>query len=237
MKKNQTMKEMPYSERPYEKFQEYGPQYLTDGELLTIILQSGTRGVSSLQLANEILALCPGKEGLAGLYHVSLEELKSLPGIGQVKAMQLKCIGEISKRIARKSARERLQVRRAESVADYYMESLRHEEQEHVCCMMLDSQNKMLADICLTKGTVNASLISPREVFLKALEYHAVNVILVHNHPSGDPTPSRADLEVTSRIVQSGELLGIGLLDHIIIGNKEFYSIMEHHSFESDKED
>lgn len=232
MNTTQTMKELPSSERPYEKFMEYGAEFLSDAELLAVILRSGTKGMSSLQLARRILQLCPGEEGLTGIYHLGLAQLEELPGIGRIKAMQLKCIGEISKRIARRSARERLQMGTPSTIADYYMEELRHEEQETVRCLMLDTQNRFLADECISKGTVNTALISPRELFLKALERRAVNVVLVHNHPSGDPRPSEEDLNITVRVYQAGEMLGIRLLDHIIIGNSIFYSIMEHHQIE-----
>ncbi len=230
MTKIQTMKELPVSERPYEKFEQYGVEYLTDAELLAIILRSGTKNVSSLRLANMLISKCPSDEGIAGIYHLGMNELKKMPGIGKIKAMQIKCIGEISKRIAKKTAYRKLSADNPSAVAQYYMESLRHEEQEMVCCMMLDTKNRMMADLCITKGTVDSSLISPRELFLKALEYHAVNIILVHNHPSGDPVPSADDINITKRIIGAGELIGIHLLDHIIIGDNVFYSIMEHAS-------
>ena len=148
-------------------------------------------------------------------------------GIGKVKAIQLKCIGELSKRMATAAAKPELSFQHPVTIAKYYMEQLRHEEQELLYCMMLDGHNHLTGEHLLSRGTANATLITPREVFVEAVKYHAVNLILVHNHPGGDPSPSQADLEVTSRIYQSGELLGIHLLDHIIIGDHRYISFRE----------
>lgn len=224
-----TMKELPETERPYEKCLSQGASALSDSELLAVILKTGTRGSSSLHLANEILKYLQNSSypGLVGLHYISLEELTKIHGIGRVKAIQLKCIGELSKRIATASARSTLSFNNPVTIAQYYMERLRHEEQEHMICVMLDSKNHLLGEQVLTKGISNATLITPREVYLAALQYHAVNLILVHNHPSGDPTPSKCDLEVTERIFDAGEMLGIALLDHIIIGDHRYISFRE----------
>lgn len=144
-----------------------------------------------------------------------------------MKAVQIKCIGELSKRIAQTTARKGLQFTKPWSIADYYMERLRHKEQEELICMMLDTKNHLLGEEMIFKGTVNASLVSPREVFLAAMSYHAVGILLVHNHPSGDPAPSQADLDFTQRILEAGELLGISLLDHIIIGDCRYLSFRQ----------
>lgn len=224
-----TMKELPETERPYEKCLSQGAGALSDSELLAVILKTGTRGSSSLHLANEILNHLQNSSypGLVGLHYISLEELTKIHGIGRVKAIQLKCIGELSKRIATASARSTLSFNNPVTIAQYYMERLRHEEQEHMICVMLDSKNHLLGEQVLTKGISNATLITPREVYLAALQYHAVNLILVHNHPSGDPTPSKCDLEVTERIFDAGEMLGITLLDHLIIGDHRYISFRE----------
>ena len=227
MKKANTMKDMPQEERPYEKCLAGGPELLTDTELLAVILRCGVQGRSSLELAGDILQLCRFEEGLTGIHHLSLQQLRELKGVGLVKAVQIKCIGELSKRLARSQARRALDFCDPATIADYYMEHLCHEEQENVLCMMLDTKNHFLGDACISKGTVNTSLISPREIFLEAMAYHAVHLVLVHNHPSGDPTPSGDDVQVTERIALAGDLLGITLLDHIVIGNHAYVSMLE----------
>ena len=225
----QTIRELPESSRPYEKCLQWGPSVLSDSELLAVILRSGVQGCNSLVLANQILSLTKDTSypGLLGLLHCSVSDLKKIHGIGTVKAVQLKCIGELSKRIASTAARISLDFNSPDSIAAYYMEQLRHQEQEIMICMMLDNQNHLLGDTMLSKGTVNATLITPREVYLEALRYHAVNLILIHNHPGGNPAPSKRDKEITERICQAGEMLGINLLDHIIIGDHRYISFRE----------
>ena len=220
---------MPESERPYEKCVREGEESLSDSELLAVILRCGTRGRSSLALANEILKFVQHSSypGLLGLMHISLPELRKIHGVGMVKAVQLKCIGELAKRIASTAARPGLSFQNPDTIAAYYMEQLRHQEQELMICMMLDNQNHFLGDTIISKGTVNATLVTPREIFVEAVKYHAVSLILIHNHPGGNPSPSRCDMEVTERVFQAGEMLGIHLLDHIIIGDKRYISFKE----------
>ena len=148
-------------------------------------------------------------------------------GIGKVKAVQLKCIGELSKRMASAAARPRLSFNDPVTIARYYMEHLRHEEQEMLIVMLLDGRNHLLGEQTISKGTVGATLITPREVFVEALKFHAVSLILVHNHPSGDPSPSECDVEITERIYRSGELIGVKLQDHIVIGDQKYVSFRE----------
>ena len=197
------MKQIPKDERPYEKCVRLGAQSLTDAELLAVLLRTGTVGSPSVHMAEEILSLSKDRKGLLGLHTLSLAQLKSVKGIGTVKAIQIKCIGELSKRIAQTTARKGLQFTQPGTIADYYMERLRHKEQEELICMMLDTKNHLLGEEMIFKGTVNGSFVSPREIFLTAMSYHAVGILLVHNHPSGDPTPSQADLDVTQRIAEA----------------------------------
>ncbi len=229
MNQNLTMKELPLWERPYEKCQTYGPEYLTDAELLAVILRTGTKGTNSMELAARILRECPREDGIAGLFHLGFHQLQKLPGIGRIKAIQLKCICEISRRIAREKGRRLLDVSDPATVANYYMETLRHEEQEIVFCMMLDVRGHLITDVCISKGTVSSSLVSPRDLFIRALECHAVNIILVHNHPSGDPLPSEDDFSLTNQIIHAGNLVDIHLLDHVIIGDNNYFSIKEYY--------
>lgn len=224
-----TIKDLPESERPYEKCIREGEEALSDSELLAVILRCGTKGRNSLTLANDILKNLQTSSypGLLGILHSSLAELEKIHGIGKVKAVQLKCIGELSRRISMTAAKPAMSFRHPDSIASYYMEKLRHQEQEHMICMMLDNQNHLLTERLISKGTVNATLVTPREIFVEALRCHAVNLILVHNHPGGDPTPSTADIQITEQIRQAGDLLGIYLLDHIIIGDHRYISFKE----------
>ena len=225
MRKN-GLRNLPTMEQPYEKCLENGPESLSDAELLAVILRCGARGKTSLELAREILSL-PGKEeGLLGLYHCTRQELLQIRGVGEVKAIQLQCIGELSKRMAAAGARKGLCFHDPASIADYYMERL-HQDQEVLLCMMLDTKNQLLGEKEITRGTVNATMISPRELFLAALQFRAVHILLVHNHPSGIPEPSGDDITVTRQIRRAGEMLGITLLDHIIIGDHCYTSMLE----------
>lgn len=221
------IREIPEENRPYEKCLRLGVSSLTDEELLAVLLRTGTSGSSALELAGEILHLSKNKDGLAGLHQLSLEQLKDIRGIGTVKAVQIKCIGELSKRIASTTAERGISYDNPASVAEFYMEQFRHLEQEQLLCMMLDCKNHRLGDEVIFKGTVNSSLVSPREIFLAAMSYHAVGILLIHNHPSGDPTPSQADINITKKIKYAGTMLGIPLLDHIIIGDCRYMSFRE----------
>lgn len=225
--KKHRISELSAQDRPYEKCLAQGPESLTDAELLAVIIRTGTKGMSSIRLAEEILCLSRNKNGLLGICHVTLQELMKLPGIGRVKGLQILCIGELSKRIATYGAKKKISYSDPASIADYYMERLRHEEQEVMVCMMLDTKNHLIGEKVISRGTVNASLVSPRELFLSALSHHAVHVILVHNHPSGDPSPSQCDIGLTRRVLNAGELIGISLLDHIIIGDCCYVSFRE----------
>ena len=220
-----SMKNLPESERPYERFQILGAEALSDAELLAIILKTGAKDYTALDLARDLLSECQGN--LLNLYEIGYEQLLERRGIGPVKATQLKAIAELYKRIARTGRGYHLSMNCPSSIADYYMEELRHEEQELVICMMSDVKGHFLGDKILTRGTATGSLVTPREIFMEALRRHAVSLILIHNHPSGDPTPSPDDLQITARIYQAGELLGIHLLDHIVIGDQRYCSFRE----------
>lgn len=225
MQKHLTVKELPDSEKPYEKCLHYGPEYLSDAELLAVIFRTGIRGKTSIELAQQILA--GGNRNLLNLYDYDYKRLIQIPGIGRTKAVQLKCIAEISRRIAKTTRIQRLNFDQPGTIADYYMESLRHEKKEHFVVCMFDSKFHFLGDWILSIGSVNASLVSPREVFIQALQAQAVSIVLLHNHPSGQPQPSREDERITARIAECGRLLQIQLADHIIIGDNKYYSFRE----------
>lgn len=226
--KHTTMKELPSDAQPYERCLSEGPEHLSDAQLLSIIIRTGSKGESALELASKILALNYPKEGILGLLHLSLPQLMSVKGIGKVKGIQLLCIGELSRRIWKKKTIEQTRkFHEPKDVAEYYQEDMRHKEQEQFRVMMFNTKQVMIGDVLVTKGTVNAVIASPREIYIEALKYQAVSVILVHNHPSGDPEPSHEDIKLTKRVREAGELLGIRLLDHIIIGDNSYVSMKE----------
>ncbi len=215
-------------ELPYERFLDHGPEHLTEAELLAIILRTGTRNKTALDLAKEVLSLAKyPKEGLLGLHHVSLEELQQIPGIGQVKAVKLKCLTELCARMSRAKVSEGISFTNSSHVADYFMEQLRHKSTEAVYLLGLDNKGKLIGEKRISEGSVRMALISPREIFLEAFRMNAVNLILVHNHPSGDPQPSISDKQLTDAVKQAGEWMDIPLLDHVIIGEHKYYSFKE----------
>ncbi|MCR4672965.1 MAG: DNA repair protein RadC [Lachnospiraceae bacterium] len=219
-----TMKDLPESERPYEKCENFGPGALSDAELLAVIIQSGTRGKRALDVAYSLLRADERNPGLSGAVALKPAEMTRVNGIGRIKAIKLSCVFELAKRIARTQAVSGKYFRDPDTVADYYMPFMRTLEHEELRVMFLDTRNALIRECLMTKGTVNRSLADPRDIFIKALEEHAVRLIMVHNHPSGDPSPSESDISLTKRVKSSGELIGIGLVDHIIIGSGAYYS-------------
>lgn len=224
---SRTMKTLPVSERPYEKAAKLGVQSLSDAELLSVIIRTGTRDVSARELAEEVLSM-GSPQGLSGLLHHSLPDYREIRGIGNVKAVQLASIGELSKRIWKAAcAAEELICSSPSVIAGYFMESMRHMEQEHLKLLILNTKNVLIKDMDISKGTVNASLATPRELFIEALRYRGAAIILLHNHPSGDASPSGEDCLFTKRVEEAGKLMGIPLLDHIIIGDTSYVSLKE----------
>lgn len=221
-------KKLNNDDLPYEKFERLGPEPLSDVELLAIIIRSGTVGINSLEVAEKILKLANDDNKISGLHKISVEELERIKGIGKVKAIRIKCIVELTRRMAMQTRRTSVCFTDPKTVADYYMEQMRHLEAEQVLLILTDNKNKVIKEIIISKGTVNSSLLSPREIFIEAIRYHAVHILLLHNHPSGDPTPSRKDVEITKIIDDSSKLLNIPLVDHIIIGDNKYISLKEH---------
>lgn len=225
MNQHLTIKELPDSEKPYEKFLKYGPERLSDAELLAVIIKSGTNGLKSVEVAQNFLN--QKNRNLMNLFDVSYEEMLHMKGIGKVKAIQLKCIAELSNRITATRYVQQIALQDAGSIAAYFMEKLRHETQEHLVVCMFDSKCRLLAEEVVSKGSVNSSIVPPREIFLLALQKRAVHIVLLHNHPSGVSAPSKEDDEVTRRISECGQMIGIPLSDHIIIGDHNYYSYRE----------
>lgn len=220
-----TIKELPKLERPYEKLERYGANILTDAELLAIVLRTGTRNKTSIATARQVLSL--HKRGLGGIHVLTTKELQQVDGVGRVKSIQLKALAEISSRMAKSNAISNYRITSPKSVANIYMEEMRYLEKEKILAVFLDNKNGIIGDRTISLGTVNASLVDPREVFKEALEFKAVNIILLHNHPSGDPTPSPDDCDVTKRIIKAGKVIGIELIDHIVIGDGKYCSLKE----------
>jgi DNA repair protein RadC len=222
-----TVKELPMSERPYEKCERYGAATLSDAELLAVILRSGTKKQRVMDLAVSILNYSTAYPGLKGLNYLTMKELTKIKGIGRVKAIELLCLTELTKRMAKEMRRDSMKLITPESVANFYMQDMRHLTNEQVLLVMMDSKNRIIKDMIISEGTVNASIMPTREIYVHALKYEAVNIILIHNHPSGDPTPSGEDIRVTKRLYEAGNLIGISLMDHIIIGDNRYISLKE----------
>lgn len=227
MSQTERIKDMIEEERPYEKCERFGVNSLTDIELLAVLLRNGTINTNSLELSRRILYPLNQRGGLITLHQWSLTQLKKIHGIGRVKALQIICIVELSKRLAKASAIKGLDFSSPAKIAEYYMEDMRHHQQEQMKLLMLNTKARLIGETDISKGTVNATLVSPRDLFIEALQKNAVSIILLHNHPSGDPTPSKEDILMTQRIKESGCLIGIELLDHIIIGNNCYISFSE----------
>ena len=212
---------------PYEKCISNGPQSLTDTELMAVLLRCGTKNENVLTMADKILSLYKTNSKFLNLSRATFEELISIKGIGNVKAVQIMCVFELAKRISREPFYENIQVQSPDIIAGMFMQEMRLLETEHVYLLLLNNRNSIIKKIILSKGSVNASVLEPREVFVQALKYNAVNILLIHNHPSGDPTPSEADILISKRISNAGQLIGISLVDHIIIGDNIFVSLRQ----------
>lgn len=221
------IKELSFEERPYEKCERFGAEHLTDAELLAILLRTGTKGENSLELSKKILYQSCEKRGLISIHNWSMEQLMKIKGIGKVKAIQILCLSELAKRLTKETAEKQLDFNTPSTIAQYYMEDLRHKRQEHMKLLLLNTKSRLISEKDISVGTVNAAIISPREIFIEALQKSAVYIILLHNHPSGDPTPSIEDVQLTIQIKEAGELIGVELLDHIIIGDNCYTSLKE----------
>ena len=221
------IKDLPTDERPYEKFIKYGPKALSDAELIAIIIKTGTKECSSVDIARRILASTDNTNNILSICRKSYEDLKAIKGVGSVKAITIKCVAEICERISISNYPNNPIFNTPKVISDYYMERFRHISHEELCVVFLNSNNMLISDIVLTKGTVSQTLISARDIFIQALKYEAVNIVLIHNHPSGNPTPSNEDILVTNKLIEAGKLINIEVLDHIIIGDNKYLSFRE----------
>ncbi len=224
MQKSLLIRDFPKDDRPRERLIKEGPSSLSTQELLAIVLRTGTKNESVLQISNQLLHKF---DGLRLLMNASIEEISNINGIGEAKATQLLAAFELGKRSNRLQYEDRFVIKSPDDCAKFMMDEMRFLEQEHFICLYLNTKNQIIARETIFKGSLNASIVHPREVFKEAFRRSASSIICLHNHPSGDPTPSREDIEVTKRLVECGKIIGIELLDHIIIGEHKYISLKE----------
>ncbi len=217
------IKDIPKEGRPRERFLKLGPESLSDAELFAILLRTGSKGENVIDMSNRLIA----EYGLDKLFECSLNELQKIKGIGPSKAMQILTIAELQKR-ANQSKNPVKRISCAKDVFNLMHEKLKDKKEEQFYILILNTQNFLISEpIMISKGILDASIIHPREVFKPAIKNSAAKIILVHNHPSGDPNPSNEDLDITEKIIKAGEEIGIKVLDHVIIGNNSHWNWKE----------
>ena len=221
------IKQLPETERPYEKMELYGETALSNAELIAIIIKTGTKEESSVTIAQKLLSVNPtSKNNLDFLKEMTIEELMTIKGIGKAKAIQLKAVAELAKRISVPSNYQKIKINRPEDIARLLMEEMRLEKQEHVKLIILNNKNEIIKIKKIAQGGINSVNMSMREILVEPIRIQAPKMILIHNHPSGDSTPSKVDIQITERLFEVAQLFDIELLDHIVIGNGNFTSIM-----------
>lgn len=223
------LKQLPISERPYEKLEMYGESTLSNSELLAIIIKTGTKEETALELAQKVLLLNNESNNLRFLTQVSIEELTKIKGIGKVKAIELKAVCEIAKRMGRPINTQKIVIKTPLDVANLLMEELKYEKREILKVIMLNTKNEIQKITDIAVGGTASINIEPKDVLKEAVKMEMPKIIMVHNHPSGNAMPSQADIEFTQRVNKSAELLGIQLLDHIVIGDGTYESILAKH--------
>lgn len=222
------MKDIPAGERPYEKLENYGPESLSNAELLAVVIRTGNQEETSVSLAQRLLSTGGGNGGIAFLHDLSVEELRRMKGIGRVKALQIKAVMELSKRVSASFINNnRVSIKSPVEVSELLMEEMRHLKKEIFKVILLNTKNHIIKFLNISVGSLNSSIVHPREVFSEAVKSGCSGMLLVHNHPSGDPEPSKEDIETTRRLINAGNILGIKVLDHIIIGDGKYISFKE----------
>lgn len=224
-RKSNNIRQLPEDERPYEKCERCGAAALSDAELLAVIIRSGTKEENVLDVAHALLNMNPGIPGLEGILRGKAEDFRKISGIGRVKAIQISAAVELARRFSRLVYRQGEIIDSPQKAAEYYMTHMAWLDHEELHIMMLDTRNRLIGEEMLTSGTVNRTLIDPRDIFIRALKDSAAGIIMVHNHPSGDPVPSQDDISATIRVRDAGRLIGIQLIDHIIIGGGVYRSL------------
>lgn len=217
------IKELPSNERPYEKMKAFGEEVLSNAELLAIIIKTGTKEENSLQIANRVLSMI---SSFSDIYNLSIEDLKKIKGIGEVKAIQIKALCEIAKRISSSFDISKYKIKSYKDVVNLLMDEMKFQKQEIVKVILLNTKNYIVKIKDIVKGEPNYASVTPKAIFTEAIKMQVGKLIVVHNHPSGDPTPSMADINFTNKLIEIGEILGIEVLDHIILGNNKYKSII-----------
>ena len=218
------IRDLPYEERPRERLLLEGAHYLSNAELLAILLRTGSKGQSALAIAQKLLRQ---SEGLKFLNEMTVEELMSLQGMGESKAIQILASIELGKRISKASHIKQDSILSPEDCVSFLAADMKHLTQEHFIVLFLDTKNYIIGRKTIFIGSLNKAIVHPREVFKEAIKRSSASVICAHNHPSGDATPSQQDIQLTHRLYEAGELIGIRLLDHLIIGDNQFTSLKE----------
>lgn len=218
------IREIPADERPRERLIHYGADALSTAELLAILLRTGTAQRSAVGLAEHLLAVFGSLRGVA---NATVEEMAQIHGLGPAKAAQIKAAIEFGRRLVAASDEERPRIHSPQDVYNLLGPSLRDAKKEHFVALLLDTKGGVSRTVTISVGDLSSSLVHPREVFTEAVRRSAASLIVAHNHPSGDPAPSPEDAQVTRRLVEAGELLGIELLDHVIVGDNRWVSLKE----------
>jgi len=223
-----TLKEYPKEDRPYEKLALYGEETLTDTELLAIIIKTGTRNRTAIEVARDVVISADGNGGINNIKTLSLEELNKIHGVGQKKAIQLKAVAELAKRLSCWALEDGSRaIKTADEVQDLLMPQMQEYCKEVVKVVFLNTKNQIIRILDISVGSLSSSIVHPREIFREAVKYSAASVIICHNHPSGDPTPSKDDIETTIRLMEAGIIVGVKVLDHLIFGKNKCKSVMK----------
>jgi len=223
------IKQLPETERPYERLELYGERALSNAELLATIIKTGTKEKTSVEIANQILKLNQNEDkgDLNFLREIGLEELKKIKGIGRVKAIQIKAVCELAIRMSKPSNYRKIQIKKPNDVANLLMNDLRFEKRELVKVLIMNNKNIVLKILDVAAGSGNFVNLNIRYILSETIKMDAPKIILVHNHPSGDPTPTQADYITTKKLKEAAQILKIELIDHIVIGNMRYQSIMQ----------
>lgn len=216
--------DLPENERPQERLIRYGAEVLSNSELLAIILRTGTKKQNVINLSSFLLK---ERGGLNGLINSTYEELKEIDGIGIVKAAEIMALAEISKRFRSFKSGEDYRISSPKDAADYVMDEMKYLQKEHLRVIMLNTKNMVICSKDVSMGSLNSSIVHPREIYTEAIKRCSASIIICHNHPSGDPTPSLEDINITKRLAECGKIIGIELIDHIVIGDGTYISLKE----------